>query len=175
MAEGVEAPRSGLVGVRRRNDGRPADGPGDLELPDRYAAGTAIAVIGLYIAFAIPIFLRLRLGDRFEHGAWSLGRHYKWIGWTAIAWVALITVLFCIPLYKVGLPWDANFTWELTNYTLLWFAGIGLFFGGWWALSAKRWFKGPVRMGTEEELEQLEARQEEEFRLPADTGYQATT
>ena len=140
-----------------------------------YAAGTAIAVIGLYIAFAIPIFLRLRLGDRFEHGAWSLGRHYKWIGWIAIAWVALITVLFCIPLYKVGLPWDANFTWDLTNYTLLWFAGIGLFFGGWWALSAKRWFKGPVRMGTEEELEQLEARQEEEFRLPADTGYQATT
>ena len=44
-----------------------------------YAAGTAIAVIGLYIAFVLPVFLRLRLGDRFEHGAWSLGRHYKWI------------------------------------------------------------------------------------------------
>ena len=44
-----------------------------------YAAGTAIAVIGLYIAFILPVFLRLRLGDRFEHGAWSLGRHYKWI------------------------------------------------------------------------------------------------
>src|SRR4029077_2815024 len=29
-----------------------------------YAAGTAIAVIGLYIAFVLPVFLRLRLGDR---------------------------------------------------------------------------------------------------------------
>ena len=44
-----------------------------------YAAGTAIAVIGLYIAFVLPVFLRLRLGDKFEHGAWSLGKHYKWI------------------------------------------------------------------------------------------------
>jgi len=30
-----------------------------------------------------------------------------------------------------------------------------------------------VRMGTEEELEQLEAKQEGEFMLPADTGYEA--
>ena len=43
--------------------------------------------------------------------------------------------------------------WELTNYTVLWFAAIGIVFGGWWFLSAKNWFKGPVRQGTEEELE----------------------
>ena len=136
-----------------------------------YAAGTAIAVIGLYIAFAIPIYLRMRQGDKFEHGAWSLGPHYKWIGTIAILWVAVITVLFSIPLYKVGLPWDDNFTWELTNYTILWFIGIGICFGGWWVLSAKNWFKGPVRMGTLDELELLEARQESEFAVPADTEY----
>ena len=44
-----------------------------------YAAGTAIAVIGLYIAFVLPVYLRFRLHDRFEPGAWSLGKHYKWI------------------------------------------------------------------------------------------------
>ncbi len=38
-------------------------------------------------------------------------------------------------------------------------------------LSAKKWFVGPVRMGTDEELEQLEAKQETEFALPADTQY----
>ena len=43
------------------------------------------------------------------------------------------------------------------NYTVLWFAGIGIVFGGWWFLSAKNWFKGPVRQGTEEELERREA------------------
>jgi hypothetical protein len=35
--------------------------------------------------------------------------------------------------------------------------GAFLFFGGWWVLSAKNWFKGPVRMGSEQELEQIEA------------------
>ncbi len=136
-----------------------------------YAAGTAIAVIGLYIAFILPVFLRLRLGDRFEHGAWSLGRHYKWIDTVAILWVGLITVLFCLPLFEAGLPWSADFSWSLTNYTILWFVGIGLCFGGWWVLSARKWFKGPVRMGTEDELASLEARQEGEFLLPADTEF----
>ncbi len=131
-----------------------------------YAAGTAIAVIGLYIAFILPVFLRLRLGDSFEHGAWSLGRHYKWIDIVSIVWVGIVTVLFCLPLFYDGLPWSKNFSWSLTNYTVLWFAGIGLCFGGWWVLSARKWFKGPVRMGTEEELERIEAG--DQFLLPAD-------
>ena len=122
-----------------------------------YGVGTAIAVIGLYIAFVIPVYLRFRMHDRFEHGAWSLGRHYKWIDLLSLGWVGLITILFIFPLYKAGLPWESDFTWELTNYTVLWFAGIGLIFGGWWFLSAKNWFKGPVRQGTEEELERIEA------------------
>ena len=42
-------------------------------------------------------------------GAWSLGRHYKWIDLLALAWVAMIRVLFIFPLYKAGLPWEADF------------------------------------------------------------------
>jgi len=133
-----------------------------------YAAGTAIAVIGLYIAFVLPVILRLRLGDKWqEPRAWSLGKWYKLIDWIAILWVALVTILFIFPLYKAGLPWEADFSWELTNYTILWFAGIGLIFGGWWFLSAKNWFKGPVRMGTEEELERYEEEFEKRTELPA--------
>ncbi len=132
-----------------------------------YAAGTAIAVIGLYIAFVLPVFLRLRLGDKFEHGAWSLGKHYKWIDWISLIWVAFITILFSLPLFYDGLPWSPNFSWSLTNYTVLWFAGIGVVVGGWWVLSARKWFKGPVRMGSEEELEKIET--SEEFLLPAET------
>jgi amino acid transporter len=136
-----------------------------------YAVGTAIAVIGLYIAFILPVFLRLRKGDSWdEPRAWSLGKHYKWIDTIAILWVALITILFIFPLYKAGLPWESDFSWELTNYAILWFAGIGLVFGGWWALSARTWFKGPVRMGTEEELERLEEEQAGQFVLPTETS-----
>jgi hypothetical protein len=71
----------------------------------------------------------------------------------SIAWVALITIIFVIPLYKIGLPWEEGFDWRFTNYTILWFAAIGLIFGGWWVLSARKWFKGPVRMSEEEMLE----------------------
>jgi amino acid transporter len=138
-----------------------------------YAVGTAIAVIGLYIAFVLPVFLRLRLGERFERGAWSLGRHYKWIDVIALVWVAVIAVLFSLPLFKNGLPWDADFAWTSANYTVLWFAGFGIFFGGWWLVSARKWFKGPVRMGTEEELAALESQQEGHFLLPADTEFES--
>ena len=53
-----------------------------------YAVGTSIAVIGLYIAFGLPIILRIKAGDRFEPGPWSLGKHYKWISSTAVAWIS---------------------------------------------------------------------------------------
>ena len=71
----------------------------------------------------------------------------------SLLWVGFITILFSLPLFKAGLPWDKDFSWSLTNYTVLWFAAIGLCFGGWWVLSAKNWFKGPVRMGSDEELD----------------------
>ena len=136
-----------------------------------YAVGTAIAVIGLYIAFILPVWLRWRKGDSWdEPRAWSLGRHYKWLDAIAIAWVAIITILFVFPLYKAGLPWEDDFSWELTNYTVLWFAAIGIIFGGWWFLSAKNWFTGPVRMGSEEELERLEQEQAGKFALPTESN-----
>jgi len=135
-----------------------------------YAVGTAIAVIGLYIAFIIPVYLRWRKGDSWdEPRAWSLGKHYKWIDPISILWVALITIIFLIPLYKVGLPWEDGFDWRFTNYTILWFVGIGIVFGGWWFVSARKWFKGPVRMGTEEELEQLEETQLGRYELPTES------
>jgi amino acid transporter len=119
-----------------------------------YAVGTAIAVIGLYIAFILPVYLRWRKGDSWDAPrAWSLGRHYKWMDVVSILWVALVSILFIFPLYKVGLPWVQDFDWQFTNYTVIWFAVIGLVFGGWWVLSARRWFKGPVRMSDEEVAE----------------------
>src|SRR5919109_1448078 len=39
-----------------------------------YFAVTSIAVIGLYIAYVIPTFLRLIAGEKFKRGPWHLGR-----------------------------------------------------------------------------------------------------
>ncbi|MFE2425635.1 amino acid permease [Streptomyces sp. NPDC059373] len=68
-----------------------------LYSPTAYAAVTAINVIGITPAYAIPVYLRLRAGDRFTPGPWNLGRWSKPIGWTAVVWVAFVTILFCLP------------------------------------------------------------------------------
>jgi amino acid transporter len=135
-----------------------------------YLVGTSIAVIGLYIAFILPVILRYRIGDAWEPGAWSLGKHYKWIDPIAIVWVAVISILFMLPISPAGIPWkdDPGFNWDVANYAPLTVGGALLFFGGWWVLSAKKWFKGPVAMGTDEELEQLEETQLGSFDLPTE-------
>ena len=60
----------------------------------------------------------------------------------------------------------------MLNYAPLTVGGAFLLFGGWWVLSAKKWFKGPVRMGTDAELELLEEEEAKDFDLPADTQYE---
>ena len=38
--------------------------------------------------------------------------------------------------------------------------GTLLLVGGWWILSANKWFKGPISQGTPEELARIEAQYE---------------
>ena len=122
-----------------------------------YLVGTSIAVIGLYIAYAVPVYLRWRAGDSFVPGAWSLGRHYKWINPIAFCWVILIVILFLMPTVPQGIPWHSDFSWSLVNYAPITVGGVIVLTGIWWIVSARKWFKGPVREGTEEELERIEA------------------
>jgi amino acid transporter len=133
-----------------------------------YAASTAVAVIGLYIAFVLPIILRLRAGEKFERGAWHLGRHYKWIDWIAILWIAFICVVFLLPTYQGGIPFKANFSWLIFNYTPIMVGGAFLLFGGWYVVSGRKWFKGPVSQGGEEQLERIEAGFEGGVAAPAE-------
>jgi len=121
-----------------------------------YVAVTSIATIGLYIAYAIPIYLRLRAGESWEPGEWNLGRWYKPVGWIAIVWVAFIAILFVLPTVPGGIPWNKHFTWVAFNYAIIAVGGTLLLVGGWWVLSASKWFKGPVVQGTPEELARIE-------------------
>jgi len=134
-----------------------------------YYVGTSVGTTGLYIAFILPVILRYRSGASFEHGAWSLGNHYKWINPIAILWVAFISVVFMLPTAPGGIPWNAAWNWNFANYAPVTIGGALVLFGGWWVLSANKWFKGPVRM-SDEELLALESRPD--YLLPADTGLQ---
>jgi amino acid permease (GABA permease) len=62
-----------------------------------YLAVTSIAVIGLYIAYVTPVFLRRRRGEDFPEGRWNLGRWSAPVGWVAVAWVCFIVILFMLP------------------------------------------------------------------------------
>jgi amino acid transporter len=138
-----------------------------------YYVGTSVGTTGLYIAFILPVILRFRMGDSFEHGAWSLGKHYKWINPIAMVWVAFISIVFMLPTGPGGIPWNGAWDWNLANYAPVTIGLAFVLFGGWYLVSARKWFEGPVRMGTDEELERLEAEQERRFLLPADTAYTA--
>ncbi|WP_232666378.1 amino acid permease [Pseudonocardia sp. TRM90224] len=122
-----------------------------------YAVGTSIAVIGLYIAFGLPILLRIKAGDKFQKGAWTLGNHYKWISTISVVWIGIICILFLLPISPKGIPGAEDFSWESVNYAPITVLGALILFGGWFFLSAKHWFKGPVReFETEEQLEAIE-------------------
>jgi amino acid transporter len=114
-----------------------------------FFAITSIAVIGLYIAYITPVFLRLRAGDSFVPGPWSLGRWSRPIGTIATIWVVFIAILFLLPQF-VPVRTDTF------NYAPVALGVVILFAGGWWLLSAKNWFKGPKVQGTAEELAAIE-------------------
>ncbi len=117
--------------------------------PTAYAAVTSIAVIGLYIAYVTPTFLRLRQGASFKRGPWHLGRWSAPIGVIAVVWVIFITILFMLP--TVSPITAANF-----NYTVVAVLVVLGFAGIWWLASARKWFTGPRVQGTPEELAAIE-------------------
>jgi amino acid transporter len=112
-------------------------------------------VIGLYIAYTIPVFLRWRKGDDFVTGSWTLGSKYKWINPIACVWVGLCVIIFCLPFSPEGVPWETKvFTWNAVNYAPIATIGVMLAVTIWFAVSAKRTFKGPIRTIDELDAEQ---------------------
>jgi amino acid permease (GABA permease) len=119
--------------------------------PTAYAAVTSIAVIGLYIAYGMPILLRLLAGEKFQRGPWHLRQYSYIVGWIAVIWIGFIAILFVLPQAAPG-----N-TLTTFNYAIVAVAVVLVYAGGYWFLSARKWFKGPKVQGTAAELAQIEA------------------
>ncbi|XP_059452035.1 amino-acid permease BAT1 homolog isoform X3 [Corylus avellana] len=103
-----------------------------------FQAMVSIATIGLYIAYALPIFFRVTLARKsFVPGPFNLGRYGVLIGWIAVLWVATISVLFSLP---VAYP----ITNETLNYTPVAVGCLFILTVSSWIFSARHWFRGPI-------------------------------
>ncbi|MEV5880974.1 amino acid permease [Streptomyces sp. NPDC052101] len=126
---------------------------GVLALPSLYSATaynavTAINVIGITPAYAIPVLLRLRAGDRFQRGPWHLGRWSRPIGWIAVVWVAAVTVLFC-------LPQASPVTVDTMNYASVALAVVLVLASVWWYV-ARRSYGTPTAAAYGSDRDQAE-------------------
>ena len=124
---------------------------GKNNIPFAFFALTGICTVGLYLAYIIPVYLRLRAGDSFEPGPWNLGRRYKLVNILAIIFVVLVVYALNLPYTPTGLPWNDGFDTSVVNYTPLAIL-LPLIFGVWYLVSAKNRYQGPVRTLEEDEV-----------------------
>jgi amino acid transporter len=113
-------------------------------VPLAFYAVTSIAVIGLYLAFAIPIWLRWRMGDAFEAGAWTNGAKYKWMNLIAVIEIVVVSLYLMMPTTPAANPFRDEFEWKFVNYAPIVTLGALVLLTLWWNLSAKKWFTGPL-------------------------------
>jgi amino acid transporter len=116
--------------------------------PTAFYAVVSIGVIGLYLAFAIPIWFRWKQGDTFKAGPWTLGGKYKWMNLVAIAEIVITSIYFLFPTTPQGIPWHktdgkSDFAWTAVNYTPIVVIGALVILWAAWHLTAKHWFTGP--------------------------------
>ena len=113
--------------------------------PYAFFSVVGMCVIGIYIAYAIPIYLRWKQRDTWEAGPWTLGRHYRWINPAAFIWVAICVVIFSLPFSAASVPWRDEFDWKYFNYAPVIVGATVAAVAVWWRASARRTFTGPVR------------------------------
>ncbi|KAL6711838.1 GABA/polyamine transporter [Coniothyrium glycines] len=99
----------------------------------------SIGAIAAFVAFTIPIFIRVFLvGNRFRPGPWNLGRYSIPIGTIASAFVIMMVPILCFP--SVTGP---DLTAADMNWTCVVYGGPMILVTIWWFVSAHKWFKGP--------------------------------
>jgi amino acid transporter len=115
-------------------------------VPVAFFAVVSIGVIGLYIAYVIPVYLRWRKGAAFQQGAWNLGDKWRWVNPIAVAWVAITSVYFCLPFYgPAAVWWDDQFDWNAANFTPLVLGVLFIAISLAWVLGMNKRYTGPIR------------------------------
>jgi amino acid transporter len=116
---------------------------GGAPVPVAFFAVVSIGVVGLYLAFAIPIYYRWKAGSAFKVGRWTIGSKYRWMAPLAVVEIIVTSAVAMFPTTKNGAPWYPDFAWKFVNYTPLVVIGLLVLLEIAWQLSVKNWFTGP--------------------------------
>ena len=123
-------------------------------VPVAFFAVVSIGVVGLYLCFAVPIYLRWKAGDSFQPGSWNLA-------------APQVDGARCpdrdphhldrrdVPDLVAVCPGIRSFEWKFVNYTPLLVGGVLILLWIYWHASVKNWFTGPIKQ-VDETGEQLE-------------------
>ncbi|GAQ79261.1 amino acid transporter protein [Klebsormidium nitens] len=109
-----------------------------------FNAVTSASTIGAYIAYTIPIALRLVCPHNFHPGPFHLGWFSYVSGTIAVVYMVFMCVVFCLP---ISYPIDSN----TFNYTPVTAGAVTLVALILWFASARKYYKGPVRTITTDE------------------------
>ena len=114
-------------------------------VPIAFFAVVSIGVVGLYLAFAVPIYYRWKAGDDFPLGKWNLRGHHKWMAPLALIEIVVTSIIAMFPTSIGGAPWDPSFELKFVNYTPILVGVVLLLLAIYWQLSVRHWFTGPVK------------------------------
>ncbi|PPQ63649.1 hypothetical protein CVT24_004423 [Panaeolus cyanescens] len=107
-----------------------------------FAAATSIATIGLYISYetfpAIPIALRVIYRSNFVRGPFHLRSFSFPVAIGAVIWIGFISIAFILPQVN---PVDS----QTFNYSIVAVGIVVVYSVGFWVISARKWFTGPVK------------------------------
>ncbi|MDJ0342048.1 amino acid permease [Streptomyces sp. H10-C2] len=109
-----------------------------------FTAIVSVNVVGLFLAYGVPIFLRLRLDD-FEPGPWNLGRYGRLVAAVSVTWIVISSVLFMLPQVS-------PITADSFNYAPIALGAVLIIATVWWFATARRRFQGPVSYGRPDEV-----------------------
>ncbi|KAG8660510.1 amino-acid permease BAT1 homolog isoform X2 [Manihot esculenta] len=110
-----------------------------LKLDVIFTAIISISTIGWVGGYAVPILARLMMDEKnFKPGPFYLGRARRPICLVAFLWI-------CYTCSAFLLPTSYPIRWKTFNYAPVALGVCLTLIMLWWALDARKWFKGPVR------------------------------
>ena len=107
-------------------------------IPVAFFAVVSIAVIGLYIAYVIPIYLRCGPGTTSSRAPGQRAQVQLDVPGRGDLGRRSCVIIFSPPVHPAAVPWNDEFDWNAVNYSPMTVGGLFVIVGLWWVLGADK-------------------------------------